>query len=114
MADVSGDLLRRSTETTDGVSDDQVNLAGVRLGRNVVATREAGLFTKQFVQLVTLGSVTVEDLEERCLRSSGSLGTWNTLSLHTLRNTGFGSPRSSNPFRACSILSRSKTRSWAH
>jgi hypothetical protein len=64
MADITSDLLRGGTETTDSISDDQVNLTGVCLGRDVVATRETSLFAKQFVQLVTLGSIAVEDLEE--------------------------------------------------
>ena len=74
VANISRDLLCRRAKASNGIGNDQVDLAGVGLGRHIVASREAELLAEQIVQLVALGRVTVEDLQERGLGASGSLG----------------------------------------
>lgn len=75
MANITSDLLRRGTETSNGIGDDQVDLAGVGLGRDVVAAGEAEFLAEELVELITLGGVVLEDLEERGLSARGTLGT---------------------------------------
>lgn len=74
MADVAGDLLSRRAEAGDGVGDDEVDLAGVGLGGDGIAAREAKLGAEELVELVALGRVALEDLKEGCLCTGGTLG----------------------------------------
>lgn len=74
MANIARNLLRRRSNPRDGIRNNQVHLARVRLRRHVIASREAKLAAQQVVQLVALGGVALEDLEEGRLRAGGSLG----------------------------------------
>lgn len=74
MAGVARNLLRRRTKAGDGVGNNQVNLARIRLGGHVVAGRKAKLLAEELIQLVALVGVTLENLQEGSLCAGGALG----------------------------------------
>ena len=79
MADVARDLLRCGTQSGDGVGDDEINLAGVGLGGDVVAAGEVGFLAQEFVELIALGRVAVENLQEGGLRPGGPLSSCRSI-----------------------------------
>lgn len=74
MTNVRRDALHRRTQSAESVGHAQVNLAGVGLSGNVVACREASLLAEEFVELVDLVAIALEELEERGLGPGGALG----------------------------------------
>jgi hypothetical protein len=64
MADVSADLLRGGSKTRDCIGNDKVDLARISLCRDIIAARKASFLAEQVVELVALGTITAEDLEE--------------------------------------------------
>lgn len=75
MSDIGGDALASSTEVADSTANLEIDLTGVGLGGNGVAASEASLLSDELIESFDLGVVTVEDLEERCLSTSGTLDT---------------------------------------
>lgn len=74
MANITSNLLGRRSKSSNGVGDNEVDLTGVGLSGHIVAGGEAELLAEKLVQLVALLRVPVEQLEERSLCTSGTLG----------------------------------------
>jgi hypothetical protein len=75
MSDIGRDTLASSTEVADGAANLEINLTGVGLSGNGVAASESSLLSDELVKLLNLVVVTIEDLEEGCLSTSGTLDT---------------------------------------
>lgn len=75
VTNVNTNALAGRTEGTKGVAHIHIDLTGVSLGRDDKGRAETGLLSDQLIQLLNLGVVTLEDLQERSLSTGGTLDT---------------------------------------
>lgn len=75
VADINSNTLASRAERAKSVTNIHVDLTGVGLTRNNESRAEASLLSDKLIQLLNLRVVTLEDLEERGLGTSGTLDT---------------------------------------
>lgn len=75
MADICADPLACSAKAAHRAADLKIDFSAVCLSGDWIGRLESGFLGDEFVQLLDFVMVAVEDLEETCLRSSGTLHT---------------------------------------